>query len=658
MDAVTLLHRLAGWLEPSRLASAAVLLAVAGALSKAARRRRAGPGGAAGLALLALGAIPAFAPWPWQVNLGLLTAVVVLALVHLRAAPEADDEDGSGRSRRAVVVVAAAFLLAGFFIVPRLGSYAGALLVWECEVAEGFAAAYRDGVGALSLLARHLLWSNGAVSEGHASLLYGGATYPLLLHAGFTTTALRAVAAALGLLTVPLFFAQARRWLPAGAALLATAAWSLSTSVLLYARYGTSLSATLATLLLATLGVGAVRERGARSWWPAPLAAAALIVATLHYATGRLVVLLLLAAAVGFLVRDARRLTRAGVAGALLAVALLAGFIALQVRHGRTDVFLFAHGEQFFGILANPRDVASYLGPALPAGQPARSQAVALGVALVRANLPDLGRLVGVISPPWPRPEPGWLALVTDPPKISLYFLPLLPFLVLGAASSLRRWRAWPDALLLAWVAVTVVAALLSNRVDHHRLATLCIPLAIWLGAGLWRALALLRRAGLPRAARAALLGGLAAAALLEAAWQINRPRPVVASPLVAATAQALRSLDGPVVAVLAADFRERTEAQLLLLERERSLGLPPHEPLRPPLQQALDDPRQRPRFADTLALAVGNLVGNGTLLLGPAAETQALAGGLTARGFRVRHLDGPVGLFAVTAPANGVSGP
>jgi len=210
----------------------------------------------------------------------------------------------------------------------------------------------------------------------------------------------------------------------------------------------------------------------------------------------------------------------------------------------------------------------------------------------------------------------------------------------------------------VAWTVVTVGAVMLSNRIDHHRLVTLAVPICLWLGVGLWHGLGILRRSGLPRAALAALLGGLAVAALLEAAWQLNRPRPVAGSRLVAATAQALRSLDGPVVAAYAADVRERFSAQLLLLERERSLGLPPHEPLRLRLQQALDDPQQRPRFTDTLVLAIGNAVGNGTLLLGPAADTQALAGGLQAQGFRVRRLDGPVGLFVVTAANGGISEP
>jgi len=659
MDVVALLHRIAEWLVPARAASVAILAAVLATLLCGARRRGAGRLEATGLALLALGAIPALADWPWWLNLALLVAVSVLALVHLRAAPAGEPGDAAGRSARfTFAAVAGPLLIAVLLVVPGLGSYAGTLLLWEGEVVDGFATAFRAGLDPLARLGGSFLWNEGALTEGHSSLVFGGITYPLLLHVGFTVSVLRAVAAACGLLAVPLLYLQARRWLPPGAAVLATAAWSLSTTVLLYARYGTSLSATLLTLLLATFAVGTVRERGARSWWPAPLAAAALIVATLHYAPGRLVAVLLLVAAVCFLARDARRMTGAGVIGALLAGALLAGFVALQVRHGRTVMFFHAHGEQVFSLIEQPHQVAAYLGPPRAAGPADRSRALAFGAALVRANLPDLARLVGVIPRPEPRPEPGWSALVTDPPRIPLFLVPLLPFLALGVARSLRGVRNWPHGLLVAWTVVTVGAVMLSNRIDHHRLVTLAVPICLWLGVGLWHGLGILRRSGLPRAALAALLGGLAVAALLEAAWQLNRPRPVAGSRLVAATAQALRSLDGPVVAAYAADVRERFSAQLLLLERERSLGLPPHEPLRLRLQQALDDPQQRPRFTDTLVLAIGNAVGNGTLLLGPAADTQALAGGLQAQGFRVRRLDGPVGLFVVTAANGGISGP
>ena len=659
MDVIALLHRLAEWLVPARAASVCILLAVFATLLPVARRRRTGSVEAPGLALLALGAVPALAPWPWTVTAALVVVALVLSLLHLRASPQEESPaDAQSAGVPALVAVGAATAAMALFVLPELGTYAGRLLIWEGEVVAGFAEAFRDRTSVLRYLGDCFLWTNGVVSEGHASLVYGGITYPLLLHAGFSTWTLRIVAAACGLLTAPILYLLARRWLERPAALLAAAIWAVSSTVLLYARYGTSLSATLATLLLATLAAEEVRTHGGRAWWPAPLAVCALGIASLHYAPARLVVVLLLAAVAGHLLRNVGRLSGSGAVGVALAVVLLAAFVGLQVRHGRTAVFLNAHGEQILGILQQPDDAAAYLGRPARGGSGRALDALALGAALAKRNVPDLGPLVGVVARSDPPAEPGMLALREDPPKIPLYFVPLLPFLVLGAAVSLRRWRSWPHGLLLAWTGVTIGASLLSNRIDHHRLVTLCVPICVWLGSGLWLGLGILRRSGLPRAGRITLVAALLGAALLESTWQLNVPRPVTPAPLVVTAARALAGVDGRVTTALIGDERDRAAVELLLVERERDLRVRQGQRLAPRLLEALHDGHKRSRLGEEIARGLGEATTHGTLLLGPADDTLALGLRLESMGFVVRRVAGPVDLFVVTAPPGGVRAP
>jgi hypothetical protein len=68
-------------------------------------------------------------------------------------------------------------------------------------------------------------------------------------------------------------------------------------------------------------------------------------------------------------------------------------------------------------------------------------------------------------------------------------------------------------------------------------------------------------------------------------------------------------------------------------------------------LVEVLHDPRQRARPDAALLDYLGAAASEGTLVLGPADQTPALAAALEARGYAVRRVVGPVDLFVVTAP-------
>jgi hypothetical protein len=212
--------------------------------------------------------------------------------------------------------------------------------------------------------------------------------------------------------------------------------------------------------------------------------------------------------------------------------------------------------------------------------------------------------------------------------------------------------------MLLAWTGVTIAASLLSNRVDHHRLVTLCVPVCVWIGSGLWLGLGVLRRSGLPRAVRGALVAALFGAALLESTWLLNVPRPVVPAPLVVTAAHALSGITGRVTAALIGDERDRAAIDLLLLERERGLRVRQAYRLDPRLLEALHDPRKRSLLGEEAARDLGETTVRGTLLLGPADETLALAARLEGLGYQVGRVVGPVDLVVVTAPRDDVKTP
>jgi hypothetical protein len=147
------------------------------------------------------------------------------------------------------------------------------------------------------------------------------------------------------------------------------------------------------------------------------------------------------------------------------------------------------------------------------------------------------------------------------------------------------------------------------------------------------------------------LFGVLLGALLLEGVWLLNPPRPVSPPPIAAAVERMLDGTSGAVAAALVGDLRDRSAVDLILLERERALGFRPRGRLPQSLVDALHDREQRARPAETLLGQLGAAASEGTLVLGPADQTPALAAALEARGYAVRRVVGPVDLFVVTAP-------
>jgi 4-amino-4-deoxy-L-arabinose transferase-like glycosyltransferase len=630
---LALLHRWAAVIWPQDAAAALILLAACAVLAIGLWRQRRSFGRFVPSLLLVavcelwvliadLSCRPLSAWWP------LGAVACVLLAIHLVAGREAGLAPGAAPGRapgRGYLVVGGLVTCAllGF----RLASSPGQLLIWEPPVIEGFGGALREGHGAVDFLRATLLWDEGLVSRGDHSLLYGAPTYAILLHAGFGVAQLRIVAALLAAAAVMVTFLLARRF-GGGAATGAALALALSPPLLFYGRYGTSLSGTLLGALLATWACWGLLAAPARQWWRGLVAALALIVATLGYSPGRLVVLALLAVTVAFTVAKLRTEGRR-LLGLVLLAAALAGFWAYQARWGADRSFLNARGEQIVNMMRQPGYLQSFLHR--PASDEPRTLATWIDVAgtLVAQRAPEY---LSALGAPFGRQVHFDKVVFFDPPRLPLFIAPLLPFLLLGLAASLRGVRRPEHSTLLGWLLLTTLPLLLTTRVDAHRMVLLVVPFALWTAFGVVGAVAALDEARVgrrPRQAVGVVLIGLVAWLNVVAIFPVD-PRSPVQSPAMIAELAGLR---GEVVLVSIADQRDLGLVDLALLERQRrdpgSRGrLLPDEKVRALVDGAAVDPA---RISELVAE-----VGTGTVLMVPAGAFSGTAEALRDAGLEV----------------------
>lgn len=659
------LHWLADWLPPPAAAAVVLLLAAAVTIGWGlARQRRAFLPALPGPLAVALGVLPALgtrrpllSPPLFAILAALVVALIVLARrLSRQVRPPADASAPTWPIR---IWLAVAMLVMALFTLPRLGSYAGTLLTWETTVIDSFADAYSNGQDVLSFLGDRLLWDEGLVSRGQASLVYGGLTYALFGAAGFSPFTLRLVACLAGLATPLALFAFARRTLSHAAATLIAVVCSLHAYVLFYSRYGTSLSATLLTVTLGAVAVYVFLVPGRDRWWSGALAAAALVAATLHYATGRLVVVLLIGVAAVHVVLHLRQTTRRGLVSLALFLLLAVGFIGLQASNDVGRLFLSAGGEHIGALVRDPAEVSSYLGQAAAPPERGFAGTVAVARAVAARNWSGFSRLWSPRVDDLLAADPGSLNVFHDPPQMPLYFAPLLPFLLWGFVASLAGWRRWPHCLLLPWTVVTAVAVLLTNRVDSHRMVTLAVPVSVWVGLGMWDAGWTMRRAGVPVALRHALAAGLFATTVLFNVHYLVPTEPLPANPLVAAVVRQLEGLPGRVTVAVIGAHEHRALVSLELLERTRRHRAWQARPVPEPWREMIsrDDPHVL--VAPGLVIGLGSEIEEGgALLLTPAEPFARTAAALAAQGFKVRNLPGEIGAWLIQLEESGAAAP
>ncbi len=580
-----------------------------------------------------LAGVPALRWWP--------VGVVALAALGVHVAvggcvAEDQAQLAACRDWPVWVYLSAAGVIVGVFLFHDLRGYSGTMMVWEPSVLNGFGHALRDRVGVAGYASHMLLWSEGLVSNGDESFLYGTSTYALLNWCGVSLFTMRVASAVLAWMCIPAVFLAVRRL---GGVFVATAAAVLlacSVPLVYYGRYGTSLSGSLLGVVVA-LGCCwlFLEERGGR-WWVGLLCAVALFVATLGYSPARLTVLVLVCVVVGASLTRWRRLDRSQVFGLGVLITILSAVLFVQVRNGTADRFLSARGEQLFTMLKQPGSLQEYWkGSTTPSDMTAGDR-----LDLIRHLVAKrLSEYFSVLGQPLKGAATVEGVLGGDPPVMPFLYGPLLPFLVWGFAISLCNVRSLLHLTLLAWFVLSSVPLLLTTRVDAHRALLLLIPLTLWAAVGLREAAKVMRRANVPRFWQHVLVGALIATATFSNANVLQYPtQPSHLAGQV--LSKAITSMQGPVVLGATIDQREVGEANLALLERMRRKPTDRGSLLHEAILRALEDnPSPPPDRIDELKQAI---IGS-TLILAPAESFEAAAVALQRRGFRVAER-GPAG--------------
>jgi len=330
------------------------------------------------------------------------------------------------------------------------------------------------------------------MSRGEDALLYGFPTLVLIKLAGFHPWVLRLFPLLLTLASMLLLRQLVRRFFGEPAGSLTALFFGLNPSVLYYARYGTLAAATTFSAILAVYAACLLMESSKPSWQKVMFTQAALYLATLSYATARLVVLMLLAIVMAWAAYWLSQRKLRPVAAALAIILMSGGIYAAQQYFGRSDNFLRARGEQYFYFLEHRDYLNEFLGKTIEPGRVLTSDKISLLKILLERRLPELLKVFSLEGKEYP--EGGGAGIVGDPPHLGLYHFVFLPFMIAGFLLVWRRGLFLPGLFMLAWMMFFSLVMLLTTRVDLHRMSLLVVPLSVWGGLGLAGFYAMLAR--------------------------------------------------------------------------------------------------------------------------------------------------------------------
>lgn len=574
---VGLLHRLTTVIAPLDVVAGGLLLAVVVVLGVGFwRGGRAFSFQVPVLMYLALGVVGFLPPgglhlpvfWRYLLAGGAVAALMVACALQ-RTVPQGQEEEAGARraGRVAWIYVGTILIVSSLFIFHQLRDYPGTLLVWESPVSSEFSRSFQGGETVGQFARNRLLWDDGLMSRGEKSLLYGVPTYALLKNVEFSTLTLRVVSALAALATTLLMFLIVRRFFGPAMGAVAAGLLAFNACFLFYARYGTLSAATLMTVVLALGATWWFLFAERYAWLKGAVCGLALCLATFHYAPGRLVVLVLLAIATGFVLFQRSKWGWSRLLGLLLLWAAVVGLWLFESRHDHARLFLKARGEQYAGFVKDPYYIRLYLGRDINPHALTRSDKVQILARVLKTTIPQY---TWFFTPGPAAVPPGREVLDLDPPRIKLFFGPLAVFALWGFLYSLRRVADPRHAALVAWVVLCTPPLLLTNRVDTHRIFLFVIPVTLWIARGLRQAARLVDRAGMPSWVSHALGIVLALALVQNAAWQLFYPSPRP-SPFCKAAAAELEKLPGPVLlATDEIDHREVAWLNIQMMERQR----------------------------------------------------------------------------------------
>jgi hypothetical protein len=589
-----------------------------------------------------------------------LAAAALLLIVHVIACRTSVDDDPVQPQGGHRIYFGVALFIAALLLFERLGTYFHILVAWEATVLDGFADAWARGQSVWAYLLQRFYWDDGILSAGHTSLFYGAPTYALFKSIGVSPLMLRLPAALATLTSVAVIYLIGARFFgrTAGAALAVLLA--LSPSVLFYGRYGSSPAGTMLAVLLAMLCAWVFLDRDRSAWWMGAVTGAALFAATLQYAPARIVVLALLGVIAVVALARWRRLWWRRLVGLVLLALAVGGAWHFERVNMRTAAFVNARGETFLHFLDQPGTVKGLIGKDVTVRdlQPGRlglADKTALLVGVLETTVPQYWR---EIAPDTTRAAQG-AALTLDPPPLSMYYPPLVIFVLWGLGYSLLRVLDFRHFTLLACFILPSGPLLLTNRVDAHRLMLLVVPITFWAGLGVREAIRALRVARMPALAQHVLAAALIASVVYAAIYVLYMdPRRTEAPPIGTALAAEIAGIKGPVILGMEWDHREVAWIHMHMLERAR------REPnwIGTMMPEATLHGVSRERGGEPLEIELRNLrrmTEGATVIVGPADHYRVAVAALQRRGVRAaERAAGPFRFFRLDAgeAATGVS--
>lgn len=568
-------------------------------------------------------------------------AAIVLAMVtgfslHALAEARNDNErmiEEPVPQRGNTMWIGAASFLAILFLFSDLGGYSGTLMVWEPESMRGLVEAWKTGTSLPRYTASRLFWGQGLMSSGFDSLLYGPGTYALWKIIGASSTTLRLAAAFFTMACLPLAFRLGMRLggVPVGRAAMIVLA--VNPALIFYGRYGVALSATLFAVLLLLLTCERMIASTRVGWWYGFAAAGAAVLATLGYAPGRVVTVVVVTMTLLFGAWSWPRLGRNKRLAFVLMVTILFGVSLTQVVFGTPRDFIDVRGEQVMSVTPKPDWVKRLLDdPPNPERLTVQQRLVMAG----HATAERLPQLKTVLSFSFIPAESAWHVVRRDPPDLPLIQGPLLLFAVWGFLRSLFEWRrGWP-LLLVAALAAASLPLLLTNRVDIHRMCLASLPVIVWAALGVAAAGRVAHGCGVPGMVR----HGVAAVVIILVAADNSTflffPTAPPRSHLAAGIHSEIDNISEPVVIGLVTDPGPGGEIQLALIDRQRRYRDLRGEFLSDEMVEALTG-RRGPH---TKAIVqIEEMLDRAAIILAPREPFEKAARVLESRGARVRSI-------------------
>lgn len=640
---IAAVHKLATEYPPAVITAwvligAALLTLIAGFVGRGRAFARFAPGVAyVGIAAIFFlpGPLRRAIPVPEQIVYALAGLLLIVQVIFLR--DPAAEEERTLPGRAVWIYFGLALIIAAVLVFERLGTLFPILVAWEATVMDGFADAFTQGQTLLAYLQRRFFWDDGILSAGHTSLFYGAPTYALLTQVGFTPLMLRLSSAIAMIGCVAMFYAIGRRFFsgPTGATMAVLLA--LCPSVLFYGRYGSSPAGTLLAVLFALYCAWLFLDRDRWAWWTGPLFGAALFIATLQYAPARIVSIALFGATVLAALVRWRHLWWQRAVGLVLLGAVVYGAWHFEYVNLRTGYFVNARGETFLHFMTQPGTVKGLMGRdvtvrEMQAGRLTLADKTALMVGVLETTVPQYW---AEVEPSTKRPTRG-LAMTLDPPPVSIYFAPLVIFILWGIGYSLLRIFDFRHFTLFAWVLLPAGPLLLTNRVDSHRIMLVVVPITIWAALGIREAVRALRAAAMPMIVQQILAVVLIATMTFSAMHVLYvDPAQNLPPPIGVALSDEIRSIKGPVILGMQWDHREVAWIHMHMLERKR------HEPAwqGTMMPEATLHGVSKERGGEPLELELRNLrrmVDSATVILAPAEHYRAAMAAMQRRGVRV----------------------